>query len=87
MVGAEHERSPGKRRKDRVRAYCARCKHEHVFVRATVSHWKHLVLSILTCGLWLISWIALSIGLIIRPWRCEHCGWFKPQFRDRREKR
>jgi hypothetical protein len=39
------------------------------------------VLSVLTAGLWIISWIALCIGKVMRPWRCEHCGWHKPEFR------
>jgi hypothetical protein len=41
----------------------------------------HLVLTLCTCGLWAISWIAASVGHILRPWRCKHCGWHKPEFR------
>jgi hypothetical protein len=40
----------------------------------------HLVLTVCTAGLWLISWVAVCIGNYIRPWRCEHCGWQKPEF-------
>jgi len=64
-----------------MHAYCARCRHRHIFVRAKINHPIHLILSILTFGLWLISWVAVCIGTILRPWRCEHCGWHKPEFR------
>jgi DNA-directed RNA polymerase subunit RPC12/RpoP len=67
-------------RKDKVRARCPRCRHRQVFVKAKVNHGLHLTLSILTVGLWLVSWIAVCIGRIMRPWRCEHCGWHKPEF-------
>jgi len=39
-----------------------------------------VVLVLLTGGLWLVSWVALCIGKVMRPWRCEHCGWHKPEF-------
>lgn len=42
----------------------------------------HLVLTICTGGLWLVSWVAVCIGQVMRPWRCEHCGWHKPLFRN-----
>jgi hypothetical protein len=67
-------------KKDKSRAYCPRCRHQQVFVEAEICHTLHLGLSILTCGLWLVSWIALCIGKLIRPWRCEHCGWHSPEF-------
>jgi len=41
-------------------------------------HPLHLALVFLTAGLWLVSWIALCIGKLVHPWRCEHCGWHKP---------
>jgi predicted RNA-binding Zn-ribbon protein involved in translation (DUF1610 family) len=65
-------------KKEKLRAYCPRCRHEQIFLRAKTNHPLHLILALLTAGLWLISWIALYIGRIIRPWRCEHCGWHKP---------
>jgi hypothetical protein len=39
-----------------------------------------MALTVCTAGLWLVSWIALFIGSKMRPWRCEHCGWHKPDF-------
>ena len=69
-------------RKDKTKAYCSRCRHEQVFVRATMHHGLHLLFSILTLGLWAVSWLAIYIGQRLRPWRCEHCNWTKPEFRE-----
>lgn len=65
-------------RRNHFRAYCSRCRHTQSFVRNRPNHWLHLGLSILTFGLWAISWISLTIGLRRHPWRCEHCGWQRP---------
>ena len=66
---------------DVMHAYCARCRHRHVFVRASINHWFHFFLSVVTLGAWLVSWVAICVGNLLRPWRCEHCGWHKPEFR------
>ena len=46
----------------------------------TINHPVHAFLSVITGGLWLISWAAICVGKIRYPWRCEHCGWHKPEF-------
>jgi len=61
--------------KDKIHAHCARCRHQQIFVRADINHGLHLLLALVTGGLWL----ALCIGKFVRPWRCEHCGWHKPE--------
>ena len=43
-------------------------------------HGVHLLFSILTLGLWTVSWLAIYIARLFRPWRCEHCRWHKPEF-------
>ncbi|MDR3403971.1 MAG: hypothetical protein P4L99_15855 [Chthoniobacter sp.] len=43
----------------------------------------HLFLTILTAGLWLVSWASIYLGHQLRPWRCQQCGWHKPIFRER----
>ncbi len=68
----------------RIRAYCRRCKHDQVFVRNELNNWLHLFLTIVTLGLWLVSWLAILIGHFFRPWRCKHCGWHKPEERQRK---
>ena len=41
-------------------------------VRQTPNHILHLLLSVLTLGLWLIVWVAQAI--YPRPWLCPSCG-------------
>ena len=51
------------------------CKHcdETVLVRAkSPNHILHLVLSILTCGVWLIVWLWLCLQP--KDFRCSKCG-------------
>jgi hypothetical protein len=71
---------PRQMKRHRLRAHCPRCRHQQVFVQAEINHPLHLVLALLTAGLWIISWLALCIGKVYRPWRCEHCAWHKPEF-------
>ena len=66
---------------DGFTAHCAHCRHESLFAPAPISHRRHLLISLLTGGLWLIPWSALLIGKLLRPWRCSACGWHKPEFR------
>jgi len=69
------------RRKEKMHAHCPRCGHEQLFVRVKITPLLHLGLTILTFGLWFVCWIALCIGRLVRPWRCDQCGWHKPEFR------
>jgi hypothetical protein len=52
-----------------------------LFVRHQIQHTIHLFATLLSIGLWLIPWLAICIEGAIRPWRCEACGWHKPEFR------
>ena len=65
-----------------VRAYCARCKQKQPFEETTVNHKFHLLLTILTGGLWLISWGAHYVGMLRRPLRCKRCGWRTPEIKE-----
>jgi hypothetical protein len=62
-------------REDSVRAFCPVCKHRQTFERGHVNHVLHLVLSVITLGLWLVSWVAVVIGSRCWPWSCTQCGW------------
>jgi len=69
---------------DRHRFYCPQCHHNHSFAHAGPNHGLHFALCILTCGLWLIPWLSLTIGAMLFPWRCRCCGWSMPQPRHAR---
>jgi hypothetical protein len=69
-------------KRSHIRAYCSQCRHEYLFIKARHHHLLHLIATICTLGLWLIPWAAICVGQMMRPWRCEHCGWHKPVFRN-----
>jgi hypothetical protein len=62
-------------------AHCPHCRGESIFLETRVSTRKHLLLTLVTAGLWLIPWSALLMGKVLRPYRCGVCGWHKPEFR------
>jgi rubredoxin len=64
--------------RDRLRIYCPTCAHPQEFTRFRPAHGWHLVFTILTLGLWGISWLALSLHATARPWRCPRCHWVFP---------
>ncbi len=52
--------------------FCATCE-QHVLVRRKgTNHLLHLLLSLVTAGLWIIIWILVSVK--IGGWRCAQCG-------------
>ncbi len=52
--------------------FCKKCDANRKVERPTVNHILHLILTIVTVGLWSIVWI----GSVIRfgGWRCSTCG-------------
>jgi hypothetical protein len=53
--------------------YCPACKQNVMAVGSTPNHALHGVLSLLTCGWWLLGW--LFIVIIHRDlFRCTRCG-------------
>jgi len=56
--------------------YCNRCEM-YVLAQSTDTplHGLHVVLAIITYGIWLVPWIFTTINHAIRfPYRCVHCG-------------
>ena len=40
----------------------------------------HALLTLFTLGLWAVSWISITLGVRMRPWRCRHCNCSEPDF-------
>jgi len=57
---------------ERKSGYCRSCKTRSVVFRPGTSHLLHLLLSIITAGIWLIVWLLAAIK--IGGWRCSTCG-------------
>ncbi len=62
-------------------AHCTHCRRETIFTHVRVSNRRHLLLTVVTGGLWSLVWAALLVGKGLRPWRCSVCGWHKPECR------
>jgi len=52
--------------------YCKRCRKAVLVRRPGTNHVLHLLLTIVTAGLWIIVWI--GVGIKIGGWRCANCG-------------
>jgi hypothetical protein len=58
------------------RRYCKECKKMVKVESKGSSHILHLLLSIITCGLWIPLWFLCAMS---RDWRCAECGSRKTQ--------
>lgn len=52
--------------------FCEQCDENVKMQRSTPNHIFHFVMSVLTCGLWLLVW--LSVASEKTPWICSRCG-------------
>ena len=55
------------------KGFCDGCGRERVFSRDLINHKLHFVLSIITGGLWLVSWLALVLNHRHGWWTCTEC--------------
>lgn len=65
--------------------YCAHCDRKVLAQRDGPNHGLHLVMTLCTCGMWLLVWLLMCV--MPRPWRCSQCGsktyrswWTKPVY-------
>lgn len=55
--------------------YCATCGQQRLFVKQKPNHVLHLILSVLTVGIWaLFVWIPLTMIAASKGARCTTCG-------------
>lgn len=52
--------------------YCPVCDRRTLAVARTPNHILHIVLTFVTCSLWLFVWLAVC--LLGDPYRCTKCG-------------
>ena len=56
-----------------TRRFCKTCGENRLAVRTTPNHVLHLILTILTAGLWAIVWVIVSV-VSAGNFRCSQCG-------------
>jgi hypothetical protein len=54
--------------------YCATCQRRTLHTKARINHVLHLVLSVLTAGVWLVVWAILGASNSAERTRCTVCG-------------
>jgi hypothetical protein len=52
--------------------FCKVCNKQVMIRRKGTNHILHLLLSVVTMGIWIIIWILASVK--IGGWRCTQCG-------------
>ena len=57
---------------EQIPRYCPTCRKQVIAIRAGTNHMVHLLLTLLTGGIWLIIWLLAAIK--IGGWKCMHCG-------------
>lgn len=58
----------------KTRRYCPEDDRMVLAEKQTPNHLLHLVLSIVTAGIWIIVWVVLAIGSDFGAYKCPHCG-------------
>ena len=54
--------------------FCRVCERQTAFVKEGPNHVLHLLLSVVTFGIWLIVWFLLGLMSGARSYRCSQCG-------------
>lgn len=54
--------------------YCQTCGRQSMFVKPRINHVLHLILTIVTIGLWSLVWLTLGIVNAVKGPRCQVCG-------------
>ena len=55
--------------------WCSACNQQRLMRRQGTNHVLHLILTVLTLGVWLLVWIFVALSnKTSAPWRCSVCG-------------
>ena len=54
--------------------YCHTCNAARPFHKNTTNHLLHLLLSLVTLGVWIPVWIVIAFSSPFRRYRCGRCG-------------
>jgi len=67
---------------EEAKGYCRKCEKQVRIRRKKTNHLLHLILTLLTGGVWIIVWILCSIR--VDGWRCARCGETAKRLPDKR---
>lgn len=56
------------------KGYCCECEKQTSGSRPKVNHVLHLLLTLLTGGLWLVAWLLVVVNNSSKDYHCMRCG-------------
>jgi predicted RNA-binding Zn-ribbon protein involved in translation (DUF1610 family) len=60
--------------------FCPHCGEQRLLLRESPNHVLHLILTVLTLGLWAVVWLLVAMNKSGGPARCSVCGTELHQF-------
>jgi len=57
-----------------TRRHCKTCGQKRLFEKEKQNNLLHLILSLVTVGIWLPVWILIAVLGAFKPYRCTVCG-------------
>lgn len=54
--------------------WCHVCQQQRLMSKPKINHVLHLILSLVTLGVWAIVWLLLAWGNSMKGYRCVQCG-------------
>ncbi len=57
-----------------TRRHCKTCDQKRLFEKEKQNNVLHLILSVITIGMWLPVWILIAVLGAFKPFRCTVCG-------------
>lgn len=54
--------------------FCVYCGEHRLFVKERTNHVLHLLLCLITAGLWGFVWVLMGVVNLLSPYRCSKCG-------------
>ena len=61
---------------EQVVVFCENCKKSHIHIRQRPNHVLHLLLTVITFGVWIIIWFFKALFTNTNP-VCSKCGFEK----------
>lgn len=55
-------------------AWCATCRRQTLHEKPKINNTLHLILTVLTLGIWLLVWAGLGLASASKRLRCTVCG-------------
>lgn len=57
-----------------IRRFCSNCGQTRPFEKQGVNHVLHLILSLLTLGVWVVVWMMAGVCNTLSLYRCRECA-------------